>query len=286
MNDLRITIPCRMNFNVRETVLAIVILLFAALWLAAFVFWRPEIETELTNLTRDKLARYHYDDLAVSFDGRDALISGTVMSEARRSDVPFLVGSIYGVEGVNVDKVLVAQRGRTESVGLLARTANSGSGLIYLATQIFALLVGALALGFLLGWVQKFGRPREEKASSSMVSVPFHREQIARLEEDVAREAFRVAELERLLDDSSNENLERRGDPEITDEDDLKELKGVGLVLEKKLNDAGVCNFRQIAGWNAKDRRFYIGEIKGLEGTLKRYDLVSQARDLVEGSKE
>lgn len=293
MNDVRVTIPDHMNFNVRETVLAIVILLFAALWLVALVIRRPEIETQLTELTKEKLAKYHYDDLMVSFDGRDADISGTVMSEARRSDVPFLVGSIYGVEGVSMDKVLVARRGLTDEIGFLAKTANSGSGLIYLAVQIFFLLAGALALGFILGWVQKFGRPREEQASSSMISVPFHREQIARLEEDVAREAFRAAELEHRLDQSRDENLELQEDQEETkeeddllEEDDLKELKGVGQVLEKKLKEAGICNFRQIAEWTAKDRRSYIGKIKGLEGALKRYDLISQASERIQQSSQ
>ncbi len=274
-----------MNFNIREAVLALVILLFAALWLVAFVFWRPQIETQLTKETQAKLVRYHYDDLTVSFNGRDATLSGTVKSELRKSDVSHLIESIYGVEGVNVDNILVVGRNSPEKIGLMARAANAGSGWIYLAAQIFVMLVAALLLGFLLGWVQKFGKPREKQAASSTISVLFHREQVAKLEEEIAREAFRSAALDQRIDEYHSENIKLREalvdvekTPDPTGGDDLKELKGVGEVLAQKLNEIGIHSFRQIAEWTAKDRRFFIGKIKGLESALKRYDLVSQAR--------
>lgn len=288
-----------MNFNIRETVLAIVILGIAVIWFFAYFFSRPEIEEKLTKLTTEKLEYYHYDGLEVSFNGRDAVITGTVKSEARKMDVQFLVNSIYGVENVNVERVsMVRMAPSTKGIGVVAKSANRMSGWIYLAAQIFVLLAIALLLGFLLGWVQAFGRSRERGQSSSTIAIPFHREQIAKVEEQVAKEAYRAAALELRIETYHQENLRLQADltkmeeettkpvPEeaaavVVDRDDLQTLKGVGAILEKRLNDAEVYHFKQIAGWTAKDRRFFMEKIKGLEGTLKRYNLISQAKKLV-----
>jgi len=291
-----------MKFNIREAVLALVILLIAAIWIAGVLLRRPEIEARLKKVTMERLARYHYEDLTVSFSGRNAAISGTVKSEERKLDARFLVDSIYGVEGVNTENISIIQRGPSDSsvakVGLMAKTVNSGSGWIYLAFQILVLLVAALFLGFLLGWVQIFGRSREKKQLASIVSVSFHQEQLGKVEEDLAKEAFRAATLERRMENYHSENLTlqtelRKIESELQqqsppkeetvsqDADDLMVLKGVGVVLAKKLNEAGIFNFQQIADWTAEDRRSLIAKIKGLEGSLKRYDLIAQAKKMV-----
>ncbi len=296
-----ITVSGTMKFNIREAVLALVILLIAALWVAGFLLWRPEIEARLTKVTMERLFRYHYEDLTVSFSARKATLSGTVKSEERKLDVQFLVDSIYGVEGVNTDHISIIRRGPSDSsvaeIGLMVKAVNSGSGWIYLAVQIIVLLGAALLLGFLLGWIQIFGRSRKRDKPASMVSVSFYREKIGEMEEDLAKEAFRSATLECCMEKYQNENItlqaelrkkedkiqQKRSSKKETpsqEVDDLMLLKGVGAILSQRLNDAGVYRFRQIAEWTAKDRRFLIGDIKGLEGTLKRYDLISQARKL------
>ena len=58
--------------------------------------------------------------------------------------------------------------------------------------------------------------------------------------------------------------------------DDLKLIKGVGPILEKKLNDAGVYNFEQMS-------RLTAGELQAILGVARRNDqntenLISQAR--------
>ena len=40
---------------------------------------------------------------------------------------------------------------------------------------------------------------------------------------------------------------------DVAEKDDLKKLSGVGPALEKKLNEAGVTSFAQIAGWTQAD---------------------------------
>ncbi len=64
--------------------------------------------------------------------------------------------------------------------------------------------------------------------------------------------------------------------------DDLKQLKGVGPALEKKLHDAGVTTFAQIAAWGADD----IAEMDdklSFKGRIERDGWVDQAKLLAAG---
>jgi len=67
--------------------------------------------------------------------------------------------------------------------------------------------------------------------------------------------------------------------------DDLKKLSGVGPVLEKKLNEAGVTSFKQIAGWKKKDIE-EMDEKLDFKGRIEREDWVAQAKELAKGEKE
>ena len=61
--------------------------------------------------------------------------------------------------------------------------------------------------------------------------------------------------------------------------DDLKKLAGVGPALEKKLNEAGITAFAQIAAWSA-DEIAEINEELALKGRIERDDWVDQAKAL------
>ena len=61
--------------------------------------------------------------------------------------------------------------------------------------------------------------------------------------------------------------------------DDLKKLSGVGPALEKKLHDAGVTSFAQIAGWN-QDEVDAMNEKLGFKGRIEKEGWVDQAADL------
>jgi large subunit ribosomal protein L21 len=68
--------------------------------------------------------------------------------------------------------------------------------------------------------------------------------------------------------------------------DDLKVISGVGPVLEKKLNDAGITRFDQIAGFSADDVA-RVDEALHLGGRIERDDWVGQAKALAaEAAKE
>jgi len=64
--------------------------------------------------------------------------------------------------------------------------------------------------------------------------------------------------------------------------DDLKQLSGVGPALEKKLNEAGVTTFAQIAGWSKADIAD-MDEKLSFKGRIDREDWVKQAKKLAKG---
>ncbi len=63
--------------------------------------------------------------------------------------------------------------------------------------------------------------------------------------------------------------------------DDLKKLSGVGPALEKKLHEAGVTSFAQIAAWNDDDIAA-MEEKLSFKGRIQREGWVDQAKTLSE----
>lgn len=61
--------------------------------------------------------------------------------------------------------------------------------------------------------------------------------------------------------------------------DDLSKLAGVGPVLVKKLEEAGITTFAQIAAWTAQEIAD-IDEQLSLKGRIERDDWVAQAKEL------
>lgn len=65
--------------------------------------------------------------------------------------------------------------------------------------------------------------------------------------------------------------------------DDLKQINGVGPVLESKLNDLGIYHFWQIAGWSPAEVEWVDGFLN-FKGRITRDDWVSQASRLAQTS--
>jgi large subunit ribosomal protein L21 len=61
--------------------------------------------------------------------------------------------------------------------------------------------------------------------------------------------------------------------------DDLKLLSGVGPALEKKLHEAGVTTFAQIAAWTDADVEEF-GEKLSFKGRIEREGWIEQAKEL------
>ncbi|WP_034491357.1 NADH-quinone oxidoreductase subunit NuoE [Afifella pfennigii] len=65
--------------------------------------------------------------------------------------------------------------------------------------------------------------------------------------------------------------------------DDLKQISGVGPVLEEKLNGLGIWHFRQIAAWKGEEIA-WMDEYLHFKGRIERDDWVGQAERLAEKS--
>ncbi len=65
--------------------------------------------------------------------------------------------------------------------------------------------------------------------------------------------------------------------------DDLKQISGVGPVLEGKLNNLGIFHFWQIAQWG-KDEIAWVDGFLNFKGRIERDDWVAQAGKLAETS--
>jgi predicted flap endonuclease-1-like 5' DNA nuclease len=75
---------------------------------------------------------------------------------------------------------------------------------------------------------------------------------------------------------SMGEPVMERAAPPVPD--DLKIIKGIGPVIERKLNDAGVSTFEQLGSLTAGDLRRILGKM--VERLADEESLLQQARDL------
>ncbi|MFP4536868.1 MAG: hypothetical protein ACLFPA_01065 [Dichotomicrobium sp.] len=66
--------------------------------------------------------------------------------------------------------------------------------------------------------------------------------------------------------------------------DNLQEIKGIGAVLEKKLNELGIERFDQIAAWTESDIA-EINDTLNFRGRIEREGWVEQARELAQRSR-
>lgn len=64
--------------------------------------------------------------------------------------------------------------------------------------------------------------------------------------------------------------------------DDLSKITGVGPVMVKKLNDAGVSTFAEIAAWSP-EQVAEIDEKLNFKGRIERDGWIAQAKELMKG---
>jgi predicted flap endonuclease-1-like 5' DNA nuclease len=66
--------------------------------------------------------------------------------------------------------------------------------------------------------------------------------------------------------------------------EDLKRIRGVGVLIEKKLNSLGVTTYEQVANWTGADID-RISQILDFKGRIERENWVEQARILAAGGQ-
>jgi predicted flap endonuclease-1-like 5' DNA nuclease len=66
--------------------------------------------------------------------------------------------------------------------------------------------------------------------------------------------------------------------------DDLKRIRGIGVLIEKKLNSMGVTRYEQIAKWTSTDID-RVSHVLDFRGRIERENWVEQARILASGGQ-
>ena len=64
--------------------------------------------------------------------------------------------------------------------------------------------------------------------------------------------------------------------------DDLKRIRGVGVLIEKRLNALGITTYAQVANWNSGDVD-RISQTLEFKGRIERESWIEQARILSSG---
>jgi predicted flap endonuclease-1-like 5' DNA nuclease len=82
-----------------------------------------------------------------------------------------------------------------------------------------------------------------------------------------------------LLRPSAGPPLPRAGTPS-----DLKRIRGIGVLIEKKLNALGVTSYEQVAGWTQSDIDKVSAHLD-FRGRIERESWVEQARILAAGGQ-
>jgi predicted flap endonuclease-1-like 5' DNA nuclease len=68
------------------------------------------------------------------------------------------------------------------------------------------------------------------------------------------------------------------------DNDDLKRIRGIGVLIEKKLNSLGIVHYEQVANWTGADIE-RISNILDFKGRIEREAWIEQARILATGGQ-
>ena len=66
--------------------------------------------------------------------------------------------------------------------------------------------------------------------------------------------------------------------------EDLKRIRGIGLLIEKELNRLGVASYEHIANWTAADID-RVSRVLDFKGRIERENWVEQARILASGGR-
>jgi len=148
----------------------------------------------------------------------------------------------------------------------------------------------------------------KEKSSKSPEAVVESLLDESATQEEIAEESSQIATLAKSIDADTNEveKLEKsdtledtnkieevindKHKPEVLTEpingekDNLTRIKGIGNVIEGKLNDLGIFHFEQIAAWTENEIR-WVDTHLAFSGRIIREDWIGQAKKLAKGEE-
>lgn len=115
-------------------------------------------------------------------------------------------------------------------------------------------------LGLLLGWLIEW-----------VIDYVYWRTRYSKTEAVVVQDA---------PTSSSAAGVEEPSAPVPITPDNLQVIKGIGKVIERKLNDAGIYTFEQLGNLTPADLRRILGNV--IERLSNEESLLQQARDLAQ----
>ncbi len=92
---------------------------------------------------------------------------------------------------------------------------------------------------------------------------------------------LRSVRSEALLSEDAMRGMAARDQGEV---DDLKRIRGIGVLIEKKLNSLGITHYEQVANWTGADIE-RISRILDFKGRIERENWIEQARILATGGQ-
>ncbi len=95
---------------------------------------------------------------------------------------------------------------------------------------------------------------------------------------------LRSVRSEAYAGDDASARSEATGPGAARAADDLKRIRGVGVLIEKKLNSLGVSRYEQVANWTSADIERFSDKLD-FKGRIERENWVEQARILAAGGQ-
>lgn len=160
--------------------------------------------------------------------------------------------------------------------------------MLYTMGEIIWLLVIAAILGFILGWLIRGIRLRDELEGQWSGECKRHRERAQQLQGQLD-DCLGGKSSSASVDDSGSgmskaeaegklrKIAQRTAGKEPVDDDNLKKIHGVGPVFEKLLKSMGITSFKQIANFKAEDIGVVAAALGGFSDRIERDDWTSGA---------
>ena len=123
---------------------------------------------------------------------------------------------------------------------------------------------------------------QKQQEANNQLEQSLKKEQQSKHELEVNLEEVRKQTLmkDHAKSDFISERILAATQIEKEDFDDLKEIKGIGVVIEKKLNMLGIVNFKQMSELTDDATEQLSHTVKFFPGRIKRDKWVEQAREL------
>ncbi|MCL4132280.1 UNVERIFIED_CONTAM: hypothetical protein GTU68_017463 [Idotea baltica] len=127
-----------------------------------------------------------------------------------------------------------------------------------------------------------------KKAAAPKAAAPAAEEKPAApaANKDMSKEEKEAAKLAEIKAKAASIDFASFGSASEADKDDLKEIKGVGPFLEKKLNALGIYTFKQVSNFQDKDIDMVNDAIEFFPGRIRRDDWVGQCKAILDGTAE